>query len=239
MSESFLSRWSRRKREAFTSPRLRGEVDARSASGEGVFPPADAVERAPHPDPLPASGEREQKPPTPDPSPPFAARTGGGEPHEPSSAQETEFDPATLPPIESIDAGTDVSAFLRPGVPAELTQAALRRAWATDPAIRDFVGLAENAWDFNKPGGVPGFEPLRAIDDVQRLIAHVAGVLPTAAPENPTAEEAAPTPISAQPEPAPLTQDESEPSEPTDAAPQKDVGHTTPPRPRHGGALAE
>ena len=54
------------------------------------------------------------------------------------------FDIASLPPIESIDADTDVTAFLRPGVPPDLTRAALRRAWSTDPAIRDFVGLVEN-----------------------------------------------------------------------------------------------
>ena len=43
-----------------TSPRLRGEVDARSyASGEGDFPQAEFAESPPHPDPLPASGERE------------------------------------------------------------------------------------------------------------------------------------------------------------------------------------
>ncbi|THD73621.1 MAG: AAA family ATPase [Bradyrhizobium sp.] len=44
-----------------TSPRLRGEVDARSASGEGE-PNANAVpaESPPHPDHLPASGAREQ-----------------------------------------------------------------------------------------------------------------------------------------------------------------------------------
>src|SRR6185436_3222440 len=44
-----------------TSPRLRGEVDARSASGEGV----QAIESPvpPHPDPLPASGEREREAP--------------------------------------------------------------------------------------------------------------------------------------------------------------------------------
>jgi len=166
MSETFLSRWSRRKRAAATSPRLRGEVDARSASGEGGSPDAPTVANPPHPDPLPASGERE---------PAFGER-------------EPPFDPASLPPIESIDAGTDVSAFLRPGVPTDLAQAALRRAWITDPAIRDFVGLAENAWDFTAPGGVPGFEPLRAIDDVQRLAAQVAGVLPAVAPE-PAARE--------------------------------------------------
>jgi peptide/nickel transport system ATP-binding protein len=50
-----------------TSPRLRGEVGAQSAPGEGDSPPAALVEAAPHPDPLraslarlgPASGERE------------------------------------------------------------------------------------------------------------------------------------------------------------------------------------
>jgi L-cysteine S-thiosulfotransferase len=42
-----------------TSPRLRGEVDARSASGEGDSPNTEIVESPPHPDPLPASGERE------------------------------------------------------------------------------------------------------------------------------------------------------------------------------------
>ncbi len=46
---------------AFTSPRLRGEVDARSAAGEGDHPHALLVERAPHPNPLPEKdGEREQ-----------------------------------------------------------------------------------------------------------------------------------------------------------------------------------
>ena len=50
-----------------------------------------------------------------------------------------------LPATESITADTDIRAFLAPGIPAHLTRAALRRAWAADPAIRDFVGLAENA----------------------------------------------------------------------------------------------
>jgi peptide/nickel transport system ATP-binding protein len=45
-----------------TSPRVRGEVDARSASGEGDSPPGALAERVPHPDPLPAGGEREKKP---------------------------------------------------------------------------------------------------------------------------------------------------------------------------------
>src|SRR5262249_59824475 len=126
-----------------------------------------------------------------------------GHPQGPAP-QQAEFDPASLPPIESINAGTDVSAFLRPGVPADLAQAALRRAWVADPAIRDFVGLAESSWDFNAPGGVPGFGPLRAIDDVQRLAAHVAGVLTSdateaAADEKNEKKEPAETPQAAVP----------------------------------------
>jgi len=162
--ERFLSRWSRRKRSAsIPPPQGEGGEDQGSEPGGGDH----------------SQTELAQATPTPDPSPPRASRAGGGEPHR-SAPQEAEFDPANLPPIESIDAGTDVSAFLRPGVPADLAQAALRRAWVADPAIRDFVGPAENAWDFNAPGGVPGFGPLHAIDDVQRLAAQVAGMLPAA-----------------------------------------------------------
>jgi hypothetical protein len=93
---------------------------------------------------------------------------------EPASrATETPtFDLSSLPPIESIVAGTDIRPFLAPGVPAELTRAALRRAWLADPKIRDFVGPSENAWDFTKPG-VPGFGPLLSTDSVKKMIAEI------------------------------------------------------------------
>jgi Protein of unknown function (DUF3306) len=84
-----------------------------------------------------------------------------------------EFDIASLPPIESINALTDVTAFLRAGVPAELTRAALRRVWTADPAVRDFVGLAENAWDFTDPSAIPGFGPLESSEDVRRMVASI------------------------------------------------------------------
>ena len=44
------------------SPRARGEADARSAAGEGLPPQTALAETAPHPDPLPAGGEREKAP---------------------------------------------------------------------------------------------------------------------------------------------------------------------------------
>jgi TorA maturation chaperone TorD len=81
-----------------------------------------------------------------------------------SSPTPPPFDLASLPPLQSITAGTDIRSFLGSSVPVELTRAALRRAWVTDPAIRDFIGIAENQWDFNDPTAMPGFGPLRAED---------------------------------------------------------------------------
>jgi hypothetical protein len=81
-----------------------------------------------------------------------------------------------LPPVESIDAATDVTAFLRKGIPQELSRAALRRAWSADPAIRDFVGLAENAWDFNDPNAMAGFGPLDySAEQVGALVRRIVG----------------------------------------------------------------
>ena len=42
------------------SPRVRGEVDTRSVAGEGALQLPERAETPPHPDPLPASGERER-----------------------------------------------------------------------------------------------------------------------------------------------------------------------------------
>ena len=85
------------------------------------------------------------------------------------------FDPTNLPAIESIDAATDIRAFLARGVPTELTRAALRRAWVSDPAIRDFIGLAENQWDFTKPDTVPGFGSLELTPELRTMVARLVG----------------------------------------------------------------
>jgi hypothetical protein len=80
-----------------------------------------------------------------------------------------------LPPVDTITAQTDVRAFLAPGVPPELTRAALRRAWAADPKIRDFVGLAEYDWDFNAPDAVTGFGPLELTEEMRRRMIDMVG----------------------------------------------------------------
>jgi Protein of unknown function (DUF3306) len=90
---------------------------------------------------------------------------------------EPAFDVASLPSIDSITGSSDIRAFLQSGVPVDLTKAALRRAWTTDPAIRDFVGIAENQWDFTDPNAMPGFGPLEATDDVGKLVAQAMGKL--------------------------------------------------------------
>ena len=116
------------------------------------------------------------------------------------------FDPASLPPIESISANSDIRAFLQPGVPPDLSRAALRRAWSADPAIRDFIGLVENGWDFNDPNGIPGFGPI-APRDVAQLLARVIG----APPEEPRPQQVARVQDNPEQDPSPAS--DSEPAQ--------------------------
>jgi hypothetical protein len=94
-------------------------------------------------------------------------------PAEPSA---NAFDVSSLPSIESISAGTDITAFLQAGVPSALRRAALRRAWEADPAIRDFVGLNENYWnDVAGAAAAPGFGDLDPSVDVKRMVSELFG----------------------------------------------------------------
>jgi hypothetical protein len=92
------------------------------------------------------------------------------------------FDVSRLPSIDSLTANSDIRAFLQSGVPAELTRAALRKVWTTDPTIRDFIGIAENQWDFTDPAAIPGFGPLGEHEDVAKLVAQAMGKLEEAPP---------------------------------------------------------
>jgi len=148
--EDFLTRWSRRKR----------------APADAAASPAQPAERDAAPAPA-AIGTQQPAAPLPT-----------GEPT--SSATEAAVDLSKLPALDSITAVTDIRPFLAPGVPAELTRAALRRVWTTDPSIRDFIGLAENQWDFTAPEGAPGFGTLADTEQIRRLVAKVIG---TAEPE--------------------------------------------------------
>jgi hypothetical protein len=143
--EDFLTRWSRRKRQAteepVTSPdggqqqkRISDEPPAKLVEKHAALPPADAAQ-APMPEPA--------------------------------------FDLSRLPSIESISAETDIRVFLAPSVPAELRLAALRRAWVADPKVRDFVGLADYDFDFHTPGAIPGFGPLEMTEEMRREVVRI------------------------------------------------------------------
>lgn len=160
-------------------------------------------------------------------TPPQEALLPEAVPPEPSpepSPGETGEEVADLPALDSLDAGSDYTGFLRREVPADLRREALRRAWTSDPVIAGFRGFAEYDWDYN----APGYGALRPTDDIARLLnavlpdekreedeavvkdeAEVAGLSPETA-ESATALPPQPSPamrergVSAEPEEAPL-----------------------------------
>lgn len=114
----------------------------------------------------------------PQPAPPPAESAEPAAPEEQAPPQEAraEEDLPDLPPPESLTAESDIRPFLDRRVPAALRQAALRRIWSLDPAIRDFIGPADYAWDYNAPdGGVPGFAPTLG-EEARRLLAQAIGL---------------------------------------------------------------
>ena len=168
-----------------------------------------------------------------------AARPQGAEAPSEAPAKPADVPDLTkLPSLDEITAETDISGFLRQGVPTDLTRAALRRAWTSDPAIRDFVGLQENDWVFNKPGPEQGFGPLDPTTDVGKLLAQVFGDGPK---EEPTAAvnvgaPALPQDVERGPEGARVGNDP-----PATQADRNDASHNerveVEPRGSHGGAL--
>jgi hypothetical protein len=163
-------------------------------------------------------------------------RTRAAEVSEPAAeipegpeAEGEPFDPASLPALDTLDAVSDYTAFLKPGVPRELRTMALRRAWATDPAITGYKTLADYDWDFN----APGYGALRVTDNVKELADRVFGLLK--AEEEPKPDE----PEVPEAEPAEVVAVEAEP-ERLAAPVEEPVAEAVPEPPRrrrHGGAV--
>jgi hypothetical protein len=157
----------------------------------------------------------------------------------------------SLPSIESISAGTDISAFMRSGVPEGLKHAALRRAWSSDPVIRDFVGLNENYWDVAGPDGIAGFGDIGPNLDVRRMVSELFGETPRQdTPPESEADRVADSPAlpiqnraeateapQAAPPPAenvpPRNENVAVQTEEPEAAPEKKLAR------RHGGAMPQ
>lgn len=83
---------------------------------------------------------------------------------------------ASLPPIETIAADSDIKPFLAKGVPASLKNAALRRLWSAAPGVRDYSDPAvDYAWDWNAPGGVPGGGGALSESGVAKMVKNLIG----------------------------------------------------------------
>jgi hypothetical protein len=116
----------------------------------------------------------------------------GEPPDVPEPVVEEEI--AVPPPADTIPL-EEIGAWLSKRLPEGWREVALRRVWSADAAIRDHVGLADYAWDFTVPDGVPGWGPLTAADDLARLLARAIGEAeeepePEASPEEVAVEPA-------------------------------------------------
>jgi hypothetical protein len=61
-----------------------------------------------------------------------------------------------LPDIASLDARSDFTVFMRPGVPAHLRTLALRKLWRSDPIFSKLDGLVEYGGDYTIPSWPKG-----------------------------------------------------------------------------------
>jgi len=124
------------------------------------------------------------------------------------------------PPAESIPL-EEIASWMSRRVPDAWRQIALRRLWVSDPTIAGFIGPADYAWDWNTPGGAPGWGPLRAIDDVAKLLARAIGEpLPPVAPEPPPEQDAVAKPA----EIATIEVESLPPSDPPEPSPARRRG---------------
>ena len=164
----------------------------------------------------------------------------GGAETDQTTPSESEMSPeeiAALPLLDAFTPETDLTVFFRKGVPQALRNAALRRMWSLDPAIRDHVGDARDyAWDWNTAGGVPGFEPLSPADDVYATLDQMfspagsseAGQTPegdygatpgqSVAPLSGDEPDPQHDPVGADAEPAPVVAAQQSPTEPLSEA---------------------
>jgi hypothetical protein len=102
-----------------------------------------------------------------------------------------------LPSLDTLGTESDYACFLRAGVSRIVQNQALAIAWASDPRIAGFRGMAEYDWDFN----AVEYGRLGARDDVADLLRRIVapGREPETLPPEPhsaPADPSGPTPSS-------------------------------------------
>ncbi len=122
-------------------------------------------------EPEPEAGATPVLAPVPPAELPAQVEAGATSPAEPEMVEP--------PSLDLIDKDFDVAHWLKQNVPESWKLAALRRAWESDPAIRDFENPARDyALDWNTPGGAPGYGPLTESDDVEAMARAIFGETP-------------------------------------------------------------
>ncbi|MBZ8119429.1 DUF3306 domain-containing protein [Roseovarius sp. LXJ103] len=172
---------------------------------------------------------------------------------------------ASLPSLDEITVGSDITPFMARGVPAQMKNAALRKLWSASPLVRDYADPAvDYAWDWNAPGGVPGGGGVLSEQSVAKMVKDLIGgpqedTVAETPVEDQTAEDAperaGDDPVDAAPDapadtPAPVAVRRSDPGQTPASSPDlpgaerkataapQDHAALAPPR-RHGGAMPE
>ncbi len=127
--ESFLGRWSRRKRAGGAAPVVapsaaNAPTEAPAAAEPRRGPPLPHATRLPREAQLPAGSSADEAAPAADDAVP------------------------ELPDIDSLDKDSDYTAFMRDGVPELLRRQALRKLWLSSPVHSIIDGLDDYDDDF-------------------------------------------------------------------------------------------
>jgi Protein of unknown function (DUF3306) len=191
--------------EGFLRRWSRRKAEARRAPATAIEDPSVAAEAAPAP--------REQ-----------AA--------EPAKSASVPIDPKDLPDIESLDASSDFTVFMRPGVPEHLRTLALRKLWRSDPIFNELDGLVEYGEDYSIASWPKGairtaYEVGRGfLERISEGAERPDQAPPATPPEQPAAE---PARIAAAPaEPLPPA-----PASPRQPGPGRDSGSSREPEATH------
>ena len=128
--EGFLSRWSQRKRAA----EAEAPKDDQALPGEGAVAGAQLAAV----DPAGREGAK--------------GEGAGGEGAEGEGGGT--IDPAELPDIDSLNADSDFTPFLKEGVPDALRRRALRKLWRLDPVFGHLDGLNDYDLDYTNAATV-------------------------------------------------------------------------------------
>jgi hypothetical protein len=170
--------------------------------------------------------QRKQEAKQPEPAPDQPAPEAEIPPAPVAEAEAVpEFDLSSLPKLEEMTGATDITGFLRKGVPEHLRNAALRKSWALDPAIRNYVNPAlEYAYDWNTPGGVPGTGEIGAGMDVARMVLQIMGDGAPAEPEVVASDPKQDPADNPEANPDNLAAPAAEPDLPTEALGRSDEG---------------